>query len=447
MKWINQVALLLLVVAGVGGLTFMTQYTRTPVETSRASRKNDDGPKYALRVPEKVAVWDPADPLYAAEFERHSKGHYDFWVSNTNDQPVDVRLHAKGCTCSEVQVGVIPADAWANWQATVAALDVLGNVVGGPNLAAPLAVSSLPGKVQWKTLEPGSTDPDQMARVPPADGRAGPQIAVLRLKWETKEPQPMRLTATIDHHVGTVTESTVFEVPIQVVPPFITSTVTVSVGDLSYNDIRETGFYCWTSTRPRLDLTVVEVPNDPCVDVGPARLLSPAETAELPKMFPQANFRPTCGYFIPVKVYERREGNQLDLGPLARKIEVKSGANEQSVVMIQGMVRGSVRLDESERDRIDLGNFSGARGTDKAVTLTATEAELRIKVESATPDALDVELKETSSGFGRKQWKLTVIVPPNKLAGVLPQNSAVILVTETTPPRRIRVPVVGNATH
>ena len=48
---------------------------------------------------------------------------------------------------------------------------------------------------------------------------------------------------------------------------------------------------------------------------------------------------------------------------------------------------------------------------------------------------------------GRKQWDLTVEVPPNRLSGLLTGGSAVVLQTAGPEARKVRVPVLGNATH
>ena len=55
------------------------------------------------------------------------------------------------------------------------------------------------------------------------------------------------------------------------------------------------------------------------------------------------------------------------------------------------------------------------------------------------------EMIESKSGFGPRRWKLTVVAPPNALAGPLPSDSAIYLKTQATPPRRVRIPVTGNA--
>src|SRR5207247_8569684 len=141
-------------------------------------------------------------------------------------------------------------------------------LVGGPNLAAPLALPGLPEKIEWATMER-----EHKFSLPAADARAGPQLAVMRLKWETRDAQPNRLTATIDCRVSGLVEEYRFEVPIRGVVPLMVSNPNLNVGDLGYNDVRETGFYCFSATRPGLDLQLEAVNHDPCIDVPPPRAL------------------------------------------------------------------------------------------------------------------------------------------------------------------------------
>src|SRR5688572_5612701 len=109
-----QIAVLIAVVVGmVFGLTFLTQYTRAPAERPAVTADPVVAAAPPLRVPEKVAVWDPANPEYSAEFEKGGKGHYDFWVSNPNPKPITLFLLSKSCTCAEVQLGEVAPAAWA----------------------------------------------------------------------------------------------------------------------------------------------------------------------------------------------------------------------------------------------------------------------------------------------------------------------------------------------
>jgi hypothetical protein len=445
----KQLALLLVVVVGgVGWFTFMSQYTRKPPEVkarNTASPAADGRPTEALHVPEKIAQWDVADPLYHAEFETGSRGQYDFWVTNAHAKPVELKMLAKGCTCSEVQLGKLDPEAWSAWcrrVAGLAAVDAISSLLGGPAAASPLAFPGLPEKITWQTMER-----EQKMQVPAADPRHGPQVAIVRLKWEAKEPRPQRLTASLEHRFGDLIEDTVFEVPIQIVYPMLVYPASLTVPDLNYNDVREIGFYCWSATRPDLDLNIEEVLHDPCIDIGKPRPLPPAELAELAAKINAPNMRVKCGYFVPVTVYERRGGHQLDLGPLTRKISIKGGKNAEAVIMLSGWVRsGSLHIgDAADKDRIDLGSFPAKRGTTKNVRITSNDPDLRLQIESYPTDWMKVDLTEVQSSGGRKIWDLAIEVVPERSSGQMVGNNAVVLQTVSPQPRKIRLPIIGNA--
>src|SRR5258705_6690256 len=108
---VQTVVALLVLVGGIGVFSYMSQYTRKPpaVKPGPVTLKGGSQPTITLRVPERVAQWDFFDASYAEAFEVGAKGHYDFWASNPNSKPVEVTLSQQGCTCSEIQLGIIPA--------------------------------------------------------------------------------------------------------------------------------------------------------------------------------------------------------------------------------------------------------------------------------------------------------------------------------------------------
>ncbi|MFO0807019.1 MAG: hypothetical protein U0746_00175 [Gemmataceae bacterium] len=456
MKSFAQMILLLgVLVAGVFGLTFMTQFSRTPIEKAVTSA----GPAVAvagspLKAPETRAVWDVNDEDYAAEFEVGTKGHYDFWVSNLHPKPVITTVETKSCVCSQVQVGLLPASARAEYNGTVAALATAFDFVGAPNLAATLAFAKLPSAIDWTTMTVASASaPPNPVRIPAADSNAGPQLAIVRLGFDGKEAKSLRLASEL--RVAVVDgppELIRFDVPTVIVPPVIIAPGALQFGTLGPNDVRELHIFAWSPTRSSFRVTAEEALHDPCIDVRPPRPLRPDELRTLPLALRQAgiasNTRMKSGYEIVVAVHERRDGKQLELGPLNRKIGVRTTDWPETPIIVSGVVRGSIRVGEgSDQDRINLGSFRSKDGVDKTLLVTGTEAGLDLRLKSKTPDYLSVTLEPIASGPGLKQWKLTVGIDPEHHSGFLPAESAVYLETKSDPPRSIRIPVVGNATR
>ena len=459
MKALQVVVLLAVLVGGVFGLTLLTQYTKAPVQ--RAADKAGPGRSVPpLRVPENQAVWDTNDTNYVAEFEKgpQGQGHYDFWVSNANPKPVSVSLLSKSCTCAEVKLGIVPAAALAAARAAnPSRQEVLGDKLGvssPPGVDVLKEFPELAKAVEWHPLVRERDLPPVPVTVPAADPTAGTQLAVIRLGWEARDVKSMRLAAEVQHQFDNNLETTRFEVPLQIVPPLLVSAPSLNIGDLSYGEQRDARLFIWSATRPAIDdLRVEEVLHDPCTEVGAPVPLNSKELEQLPTYLLQSGMtpqrtKPRCAYVVKVTVSEHRGNNQLELGPLSRKLLVK-GADEQEVpVMLTGHVRGAIRVGEAnDRDRIDLGSFRAERPWEKEIIVTSSDPNLRLEVVQKVPESLKVELKDQRGGLGQKRWRLWIGVEPNTFSGLLPSDTAVYLQTLTNPPRRMRVPVTGNATH
>jgi hypothetical protein len=442
---VQVIALLAVIIGGIFGLTFFTQFTRT---TNVPTGTGGPAPERAelLKQYEKTAAWDPKDAQYVQEFAKGIDAHYDFLLSNANDKPVMVVLDSKfACTCTNLEVlfGVLPlpADTRTKWKDR-------NSVPSGTAIEPYLA------GVQWTSLnyEPGSKA--ILVDVPAADA-AGPQFAAVRFNFHTKEYKSTTLKAQLQARQGSSVDYLTFDVPISIVAPVLSSTGPasdqLSFGDLKPGERQERTFFIWSSTHDHFTATAQLVTDDPCIQVTDPRPLSAAELAKLPEELVagaavSAKTHPKCGYEIKVAVSERRGDNQLELGPFNRRLVVNKGADGEFTVILTGIVRGSIRVGEpADRDRVDLGVFPAAHGKERTLPITSPELDLKLAVDHVKPDGLHVELVPVESKFGPRQWKLTVTAPPDTLAGPLPNDSAIYLKTGGPTPRRIRIPVVGNA--
>ncbi|HEY1375629.1 MAG TPA: hypothetical protein VGF55_02485 [Gemmataceae bacterium] len=440
---IQVIALFVVIVGGVFGLTFFTQFTRT-----KETPTGDGGPAPVraelLKQYEKTATWDPKDSQYVQEFAKGIDSHYDFLLSNASDKPVMVVLDSKfACTCTnlEVLLGMVPADGRAKLK------DAKPVPVGA-------AVEPYLAGVQWTSLnyEPGSKA--ILVDVPAADA-AGPQFAAVRFNFHTKEYKATTLKAQLQARQGSSVDYLTFDVPISIVAPVLSSTGPssdqLSFGDLKPGERQERTFFIWSSTHDHFTATAQLVTDDPCIQVTDPRRLSAAELAKLPEELVagaavSAKTHPKCGYEMKVAVSERRGDNQLELGPFNRRLVVNKGTDGEFTVTLTGTVRGSIRVGEpADHDRVDLGVFPAVHGKERTLSITSPERDLSLAVDHVKPDGLQAELVPVESKFGPRQWKLTVTAPPNALAGPLPNDSAIYLKTGGPTPRRIRIPVTGNA--
>jgi hypothetical protein len=455
MRSIVQVGLVLMVIAGgVFVLTFLNQNVPSPIEKPANSGRNEaslpSGPP--LKISQKRAEWDSVDPQYAAEFERGNRGHYDFWVSNANAEPVQIVLQNKSCVCTELDIGVVSMPELSAWRRDALPLSVGLNLVGAPNIASALVEASFLKKIAWTPLMPRDKDPTARGATVPAAGQHGPQLAVVRLNWDGKEAKSQILTADIHHRLGEHSEAVRFEVPVMVVQPVMVSLPLVNVGELNFNDRREAIVVVWSATRDAFTLNVEDLSHDPCIEAGPPRLMTAEEKREATRQLRGAGLIPPTkmrtAYAVPVIVHERRGAAQLDLGPLNRRLRFTTDVMpDPALLSLQGLVRGNVEVGEgADQDRVNLGAFRADRPHEKTVMVTAKQPNLQLRVKSKNPDYLEVALTESPGPAGLRQWKLRVEVDANKVSGVLPSDSAVFLETVADPPRAIRIPVIGNGT-
>ncbi len=211
-------------------------------------------------------------------------------------------------------------------------------------------------------------------------------------------------------------------------------------------------FWCWSATRTRFPLRAAEKSGDPCFDVTCIPLTAEECRALAGKWSgPNRSLPVAAAYRVGVTIHESPGGALLELGPLDRQVTLSTTPDEPPLqVRVTGTVRGDVAIGaRASEDRIALGPFAAAEGTaaPRSIWLFPNQPGARLKVVSWTPEYLAVKLEEVSGSgtAGKPGWRLWVEVPPNRAAGPLPADSAVHLKLLGERPRRIRVPVTGNA--
>jgi hypothetical protein len=168
--------------------------------------------------PDLTVKWDPADPDYAQEFEKGSKGHYDFWLANPHPVPASVVLRLKSCTCVHLELGIVDPTAEAEFlrQASQNGLKPSAPFEpkqGGLDRAA---LAPLVDRVRWTPF--GETD--RAITIPAADPKAGIRLAAFRFHWEPKEAGAIRFSATLNVVGGDPKPAErVLQVPLVMVPP------------------------------------------------------------------------------------------------------------------------------------------------------------------------------------------------------------------------------------
>lgn len=447
----SQAQVFMLVVAFmviIGGIAFVRNFIFTQSEEVIETTK--PAPEMAaLDFPIKVAEGHP-------EYEVQVEGHHDFWFQNTNDQPVEMGLDRTSCTCSHVGVRVLtPEEASIIRQAYIAgAAPVLDGGAGllpslGPLAAGGQATKLVDQPDRWRALKDARGGQEESVVPIPAHG-----TGLVRLNWKGRQVGPQRLTATVwvqaagDSH--TRGGRTTLEVPVLFVNPVQVYPETLPAFTLEPNGKHRFECLCWSSTRPDFQLVSVREENDnPCFVCTFTRLTGDELNEAATKLSPQLPMRVLSAYRIVGTVYERLPDNgpQLALGPFQHHLVLKTNLAdfETLTVNVPGTVRGDIHVGTGDsRDKIRLPTFVAARGTTATVPIEANHAGLKLTIDAYKPDYLKVDLREHPGEEG-KRWDLTVTVPPGRAAGQMPPESAVILKTQTEPPRLIRIPVEGRA--
>ena len=216
MKSIIQiVALLVVLVGGVFGVTFLTQYTRNDGKTNVTEKPSTPVATTLVKCAEKTADWEKDTGIRgykSLEIEKGSKGHYDFILANQTDQPVKIiREPVANCSCTNTNIffGVIP-DAEATKLAAIK-----------PQPSGKQLEPYLTG-VQWKPLDSDATSGPSPAEILPGSTPETPRYGVVRFDWQAMHEKKTDIKLNIVVRQGPAAEYLTFEVPITVGPPVYT---------------------------------------------------------------------------------------------------------------------------------------------------------------------------------------------------------------------------------
>jgi hypothetical protein len=273
----------------------------------------------------------------------------------------------------------------------------------------------------------------------------------IRVGWDGKEAKPQRIKAGVrtGNPKDDLRAVSILEVPLDFVP-----TLSVGSGNLELASPLHEGksgtvsFLVWSTTRAGFSLHVREKRDDPCFECL-SWSVDPSDYEQLFELKPEVR----SARQVRINVYPSRGDHHLDLGPFVRAIELTTDAQPEflTTVHVTGSMTGNIRVvTEDGREMVNLEDFRASAGVTRKVTVEADSANLDLAIDEklTSPGYLDVKLDAAPSpAFGKKQWLLTVRVPPDRADGRLPKGSGVTLQTKDATPRRIRIPVVGHASN
>jgi hypothetical protein len=150
---------------------------------------------------------------------------------------------------------------------------------------------------------------------------------------------------------------------------------------------------------------------------------------------------------VEVDTGGKKELRQLDLGAFERKYTATAANAGNWALRVRGRVLGDVTFPTgAENGRIELGtSFPADQDRTRDVSILADRPGLELSLVDAEtiPNYLKAKLDLVEQIGGRNRYRLRVTVPKNTLFGALPENSVIVLKTNATTPRRLRIPVRG----
>lgn len=465
---------LVLFVAVIFGLTIIaTQTPSTPPPTGGEGGGDEDAPTGpALNFAStKMAYRPDSDDLSARFFP----GMFEvsdvpvpisFWFQNPHKVPVKVSALNRSCTaCSSARVAVFPDGAMKDFQLKAAASLPLG-AAGPPGLLVPLALTHLLHQAEWKSLDFEHPDLAQEVAARTADGSPTWGILQIGIQVRSLGAQPKSVLVGLTPGKG-MQQRLEFDVMLAGVTPFNIYPYEAKLGDLGAGSPpRKFVVFYWSGTRQPADLPPPVLsgfdPNDPFFEVGQPVPLTRDECAALGDQLLAIGktLRVTAAYQFPVTVYRRREGRpggpaEPDIGPFDRTLAVTGpGTGHTATLPISGNMVGLVGLvgpTDKQREKIDLGTFTGSAGTEKTVTLASEGSgpvDFTLEVaRDKTTQPLTATVAPAPSQGSRRFWTLTVTVPPG-FRGDLPADSLLVLRAKAKGgDRLIRIPVTGRGSQ
>jgi hypothetical protein len=429
-----------LFVAVIGGIAWLSQNLsgKRPVEAVQAPKgaANSNVPA-PLNFDRFKAVWEetklnekgePLDP-YVLEWEKGETGFYDFPFHNPNDHAVELGFQRPSCDCTAMKVVLLDGQ-----QAQTMKKALADN---------PFAMKLASDELAWADMKVD----EKSGIVVPSKGDG-----ILRMTWNGRKEPGSRLRLSVymwAEPQGKPSQRSQInlEVPIVVSPPAVILNETENVGMVAPQATAEAGFFIWSPTREDFKLKV-EHP-DPLVDVTIAPK-SPEECKKIEEDFRKRN-RPTrvkAAYDVKIAVHEEKGDKKMEIGPFRKAVPLMVVDTAAEVTpTVTGIIRGEAEVGTSEdRGRINLKSFRSASGVTVKVPVW-TDKKTPVSIESVSPSVIEAKLiKPKDENAARPKWTLEVHVPADKWTGSFGEDAVLYLKLETTPPRRVRVPISGTGT-
>jgi hypothetical protein len=446
----------------------------------------------ALIFPRKVVIWEPREPDYRPEYEKHTTGHCSFWFMNpSKDEAAELGFVKKACGCmSQVEFCLLEGERAGalsesrRFEERLGRTDQTGTTEAGALLPLLDGAAALPGpgglsgilsllnegitgndglggllgkSLTWTSLS-DEKNKDRAFVVPPG------AVGLVRMSWETRTKENEQQTLTTDlwmqpkGNVGARRKVTL-GTQVAFVPPVRSFPHKVVIQRWNDAGVGSGEFRCWSATRAHFPLEVEERSADPCVQLK-VLPLSGTECRQLEedlrKQDPPVPSRVLCGYRVRLTVRQEKGEHRLEQGRFQRWLTLRSkGVPDIAGVELAGTVYSDVVVGrDQDRGSINLGNFDVSRGKHQTVFIYGNKPglELVLPADKARkyiiPELMKVELAKVDDGKSGAlpRWELSVEVPAGAAAvGGWPRDGSITLqIIQPGKKSLIRIPVDAN---
>ena len=450
--WLGAVGVMLV---SVFLITFFTNFS--PVKAPQISEPSQAKPGLLVNELSFVTRQFPNDPSLPPNIQEYSvPGFLDFWFSNDNKVPVTFGLDRKNCTCSSVEVFLVPNDWLQKPEAKALAggKEPTASDLSKANGNAALAL------LETKLTSTAMENSDGVKVVVPPGG-----IGWVRLRFRNDKMGPINLFANFWLEQ---VDSGVFsrlDIRNDVAPMFVATPGEARVGLLSkQKPVGTSTVIAFSGTRKKLNLVAeskTKVAKNDIIQVSPAVQLTPAEVADLSN---RMKVIASVAYRFEVRATLPSEGDtQTEFGPFLRPFRIVCPDLAENDPMrsvgfnVSGAIESDLRiLGANPEGIIDINSFPWDAGKKAMVRIETSNPDVKLEIDQArTAPFLKLRLVGEPEKLrrGGSGYDYEIEVPSRKIRGAFPReendpairDSAFYIRSVGSKNKLIRVPVMGRA--
>ena len=448
-----------LLVAGVFGVTVITQYSPTKTKDGdNADLGPAAGPPLTFAYGEMhfdPASEDVANRSFDGFFEVSDQEHrVGFWFRNPTADAIRVVATERSCSqCTSAQAALVSEKQIQDYAGRTVGAFLPAGLLAPPDLLSAIALATMDRELQWTAFD--FEDSRKAFEIPAGASESRPTFGLISVGFKAKQPGPPKtVTATFEAAApGGKRFPYPFGVTFVAQPPFgILPIHPLDVGDLAEGAApRETEFFVLSTTRLQAELAVPVIrvrggdkahaqPGTP-VPLTNAELATLSTSSSKESEFP---VRVKCGYRVPVKVVRDLPARATDVGAFTDELAIAvPGVSHTGSTTVTGRITGLVKLETG--DKIPLGTYNSSFPAKASARFYTEQLDLDLEIAASRcePPFVKYTLEAPQVEGKRKYWRVNLLVPTGE--GRKPSWEGVLFLTAKGPNgATIRLPVTGN---